>query len=77
VFADSKSALSDIVRDSGCGRFVPVTEPDRYGDAVVRAYQDRDDLVAEGQRGRDYVQAHYSKDVVIQQYDALIRDITS
>jgi colanic acid biosynthesis glycosyl transferase WcaI len=75
VAADADSELVQVVQQAQCGRVVPPEDPPAYTEAVYRAFQERDRLPAEGARGRQFVEQHYSKEAVAHQYDELIRHL--
>jgi colanic acid biosynthesis glycosyl transferase WcaI len=75
VSADADSELEWVIRQAGCGRVVPPDDPEAYADAVLAAYRERDQLPAEGERGRRFVEEEYSKEAVGRKYDRLIRDL--
>lgn len=70
------SEMAELLREAQCGRIVEPEDPEAYAHAVKRAFDDRRDLPREGQRGRTFVEAHYSKQAIGRQYDRLIRGLT-
>jgi colanic acid biosynthesis glycosyl transferase WcaI len=74
--AEPNSELAWIIRKSGCGRVVPVENPQGFADAVLEAFQSRETLGAEGERGRQFVLEDYSKVAIARRYDILIRQLT-
>ncbi len=77
VSADPDSELEWIIQQSGCGRVVSPDNPQAYADAVLRAFQERDVLPVEGERGRRFVEEEYSKEAVGRKYDQLIRELVA
>jgi len=75
VSTEVDSELAWIVNEAKCGTVVPVENNAAYADAVLDAYRRREELPAEGQRGRRFVEERYSKRAVAQQYDRLIRSL--
>lgn len=75
VSADPGSELEAIVEQSGCGWAVPPDDADRMAGAIREAYANRQEAATRGANGRAYVVAHYSRQAVVQQYDALIREV--
>ena len=72
VSADADSELAWLIQEARCGRVVAPDDPGAYTDAVLAAYQARDELPLEGARGRAYVVDRYSKEAVGREYDALV-----
>jgi colanic acid biosynthesis glycosyl transferase WcaI len=77
VQADTDSELSRLVEQAQCGRVVAPEDPQAYADAILEAFQVRDDLPSEGARGRAFVQREYSKEAIGQKYDGLIGRLVS
>lgn len=77
VCADPESDLARVVLESGAGRFAPVGRADLFVAEVRRAYAERGSLPAEGARGRDWVAARYTRQVVGRQYHDLIQDLVA
>jgi colanic acid biosynthesis glycosyl transferase WcaI len=76
VSADADSELNWLITQARCGRVVMPDDPQAYADAVRKAYEDRETLPDEGQRGRLFIEREYSKEVVAQKYDSLIQELT-
>ena len=70
------SEMAELLRQAQCGRIVEPEDSEAYANAVKRAFDGRRDLPREGQRGRKFVEAHYSKQAIGRQYDRLIRGLT-
>ena len=75
VQADPDSELQWLVTSQGCGRVAPPEDPAAYAGAVFKAFQERDLLSQEGERGRKLVQTVYSKEAVAAQYSGLIAQL--
>jgi glycosyltransferase involved in cell wall biosynthesis len=75
VSADENSGMAKLVNRVGCGRVVPPEDKEAFKDAVIKAYQDRDLLPTEGERGRQFVENDYSKEAIARKYDALIQKL--
>jgi glycosyltransferase involved in cell wall biosynthesis len=75
ITADADSDLNRVVRESGCGMVVPVGDHIAFIAAVKKAFNERDTLVAEGEKARDYVVRKYSKEASSAQYDQLIYEL--
>ncbi|MBI3491984.1 MAG: glycosyltransferase family 4 protein [Acidobacteria bacterium] len=72
--ADSEMAA--MIGDARCGRVVTPEEPAEYIAAVRRAFAERDELQAEGLRGRQFVEQRYSRAAVAGAYATLIDSLT-
>ena len=77
ITADEASDLIRVVRESGCGRVVPAGDPAAFVGAVRKVFEDRELLVHEGGRARDYVVKNYSKEAISAHYDQLIYKLCS
>jgi colanic acid biosynthesis glycosyl transferase WcaI len=77
VSADADSELGWLVREAGCGQVVPPEDPQAYTDAVLRAYEQRAELPAQGERGRRFVENTYAKEVVGRAYSALVHRLVN
>jgi glycosyltransferase involved in cell wall biosynthesis len=76
VSADTNAEMAVMVNRVGCGRVVPPENRQAFADAVLKAFHEREQLPAEGERGRKFVENNYSKAVIAQKYDALIHQLT-
>jgi glycosyltransferase involved in cell wall biosynthesis len=72
VATGTGSEMAQLVTRAGCGRAVPVEDPAALVDAIRAAYADRDALRAQGIRGREFVEQHYSKAAIVGQYETVI-----
>ena len=70
------SEMAELLRRAQCGRVVEPEDAEAYATAVKGAFDGRRDLPREGRRGRAFVEAHFSKQAIGEQYDRLIRDLT-
>lgn len=77
VASDEDSELAWVVKESGAGWAVPPDDEIALAHAIEEAYQRRSELPRMGQIARQYIEQYYSKQVVAQQYDRLINEITS
>jgi colanic acid biosynthesis glycosyl transferase WcaI len=75
VYADPTSELARLVKEVNCGMAVPVGQPEALAEAIQSASQHREDLVKMGEAGRQHVNAHFSKEIVIDRYDQLISEL--
>ena len=62
-----------ITRDSGAVLCVPAGDAHAFSQAVLELYTNRFQTRAMGRRGCAYARAHFSKDVCINRYEALLR----
>jgi colanic acid biosynthesis glycosyl transferase WcaI len=75
VSADENSELEWLIREWHCGRVVPPDDGPAFAAAVLKAYEERDSLGAEGETGRRHVLDKYSKEAVGAEYDRVIADV--
>jgi glycosyltransferase involved in cell wall biosynthesis len=54
--------IREVVEAAGCGVFVPPGDPQGLAEAIRRLAGDRAECAAMGQRGRRYVEAHFSRE---------------
>jgi len=74
--ADPKSELVWVVEEAGCGWTIPPDDAGALSSVIKHAYYSREEIHQKGQRGRRYVVVHHSRQIVVRQYDALIRGIS-
>lgn len=74
--ADPDSELSWVVHQVGCGWAVQPDDHEALANAIEQAYRAREQLPSIGMKGREYVVAHHSRQVVARQYDELISELT-
>lgn len=70
--ADAGSDVWNLVAESGCGICVAPEDKTALAEAIFALYRDPAARAAMGQRGRAYAEQHYSKPVVVAQYEALL-----
>ena len=75
VSADQNSELEWLIREWHCGRLVPPDDGPAFAAAVLKAYEERDSLAAEGEAGRRQVLEKYSKEAVGAEYDRVIGEV--
>jgi glycosyltransferase involved in cell wall biosynthesis len=75
VAADEESETAQIVRRIGCGVVVPPARPDLLALAIRTAYERRDELAAQGARGRAYVTEEADVTVALARYRALLKEV--
>jgi len=74
--ADAASDLAELVAASGCGIVARPGSADDLVRAVKQAKTDPAACLAMGEAGRAHVLAHYSREAICAEYDALIRELT-
>jgi colanic acid biosynthesis glycosyl transferase WcaI len=67
------SDLAHLVRRSCAGAVVRPGSPDALADLIRTAARNRSEWAAKGEAGRRHVEAHYSRERIGDQYDALVR----
>jgi glycosyltransferase involved in cell wall biosynthesis len=72
---DSETAM--VIENVGCGVVVPPGRPELLARAVRRAYDGELDLAAMGTRGREWVATEADRDVAVERYRALLRELTN
>ncbi len=73
AITDPHSDLAALVNEARCGIVIAPGDARGLATAVAQAASDRAEWEEMGRRGRAHVAAHYSRNVVSGQYDALIR----
>lgn len=75
VMADGNSEAVMMVRQAECGLHVPPEDPYALADAI-QSLIDRPEFRSEmGQKGREWVTYHYSKEFVVSEYQKLFSNI--
>jgi colanic acid biosynthesis glycosyl transferase WcaI len=62
-----------IITEAKCGLFVEAGDGEALADAILRLYSDRALAEQMGQRGRAYVEAHFSSTVCIDRMEAILK----
>ena len=75
--ADEDSELAWVVREARCGFAVAPDDAGALVGAISGALDARQELVAMGLRGREYVGSNHSRMSVAAKYDALIREVAA
>ena len=75
--ADPDSDLAELVRLARCGLVVPPRSPETLAEAVSEAMRIVSRCRAMGEAGRAHVIAHYARESISPQYEALVREMTS
>jgi len=77
VCCDDGSELISIIKESGCGEWIKSADYEGYVMAIKSYYDDRRRIVEEGNRGRRFVMAHYSSEIIASDYDHLLKELAS
>jgi glycosyltransferase involved in cell wall biosynthesis len=75
ALVDDDSELRWIMEQAQCGKAVPIDDKEAFTDSILDAFKRRDELAAEGLKGRSYVENNYSKEAIIKKYDELINEL--
>ena len=70
-----ESDAAIMVDRAQSGLVVPPEDPDALADALRRLYGDRDEARRMGASARAYVETHHSHEVVVDQYEAMLRGV--
>jgi colanic acid biosynthesis glycosyl transferase WcaI len=62
-----------IITEAECGFFVDAGDGEALAEAILRLYSDRELAGQMGQRGRAYVEAHFSRHVCIDRMEAILK----
>ncbi len=70
--ASSDSEVAGLIASTGCGHCIPPQEPGRIAEALLE-FKDSPD-VAQGMaaRGRQYAESHFSKNIILAEYEKLL-----
>jgi glycosyltransferase involved in cell wall biosynthesis len=71
----SESDARYIIAEAGCGLYVEAGDGEALADAIRRLASDRALASEMGQRGRAYVEKHFSRDVCTKKVEALLKTI--
>lgn len=72
VSTGSDSPLSNLLKKANYHRRIPLNDNDQYTSAVLKAYEERALLQAEGIAGRRFIEDNFSKEAVGLKYNELI-----
>lgn len=72
---DSDSALSSLIRESGCGVTSQANDIDEFCEAIRKLYSDRDAAREMGKRGRVYLEENLNKDKCVGMYIDTIKSV--
>ncbi len=71
----NRSEAARHIVEADCGVVVPAEDPRALVDAVVQLWQDASRRRQFGQNGRKYVETHFTKSLVLGEYDQLVKEI--
>ena len=66
-----------MIAEAGSGLVVPPNDAEALARAIEAAFADRASWATRGQRGRSFVQEHYSAHRIVGQYLQLFEELTS
>jgi len=72
---DEGSDTWRLIREAGCGICIPPEDPHALAGAVIRSYRKREDGICMGEKGRTYVEAHFSRQQVAKKYEQLFMHV--
>ena len=75
VAADESSETAQVVAESGAGVVVAPGRPELLAGAIRRAHAGELDLEEMGRRGREYVRSHADREVALERYRSLLREL--
>ena len=68
--------INNLVKESGCGMAVETGEAEDLANAIIQLYRmaprEREKM---GERGRNYVQKHYSNSVLVDKLEKTINEV--
>jgi colanic acid biosynthesis glycosyl transferase WcaI len=70
----AESDAHRIMDEAGCGFAVKAGDDQGLAESILRLYSDRSLLAEMGQRGRAYVEAHFSREVCIDRMEAILKN---
>jgi colanic acid biosynthesis glycosyl transferase WcaI len=76
VAADAESETARIVEEVGCGVVIPPGRPEELARAIRAARDGELDLAEMGRRGREYVTANADREIAVDRYRRLLRELT-
>jgi colanic acid biosynthesis glycosyl transferase WcaI len=77
ISTGKNSPLYHLMQDASYGRHVPLNDNDAYISAIKQAYNEREMLAGEGERGREFILKFFSKEVVTRKYHELISTLVN
>jgi colanic acid biosynthesis glycosyl transferase WcaI len=73
--ADQDSELTWVVEQTKCGLAIPPSDAHALAATVKKVFEAPDSLSGMGKKGREYVVAHHSPEIVAQQYHELLKSM--
>lgn len=78
ILCATGGAAAELVADSGAGDVVPPGDPVALADAIARLEaRDASARARMGDRGREYLRAHFEKTIVMDTYETALRDLAN
>ena len=68
---DAHSETADVIHAGKCGLCLEPEDPAALAEAILTLYNDRTQASEMGRRGRQYVEAHYTRTSVAREYEAI------
>jgi len=68
---DAHSETADVIHAGKCGICLEPEDPEALADAILTLYKDKAAAAEMGRRGRQYVEAHYTRTSVAREYEAI------
>jgi glycosyltransferase involved in cell wall biosynthesis len=72
---DAESDIIHTVQQANCGYTIAPDDAQALHEAILHAYANRDQLAALGQNGRQYVESHFQRSAISQQYHRLLQQL--
>ncbi len=74
---DAGSETADVIHAAKCGLCLEPEDPSALADAILSIYRDKAKANEMGRRGRQYVEAHYTRTSVAREYEAIFTRLLS
>ena len=74
---DAHSETAEVITQAKCGLCLEPEDPKALADAILEVYGDKARADDMGQRGRQYVERHYTRTSVARQYEAVFARLLS
>lgn len=74
---DSQSETARVIADARCGICVEPEDAQALADAVAQLYADQAEAAHMGERGRAYVEKHFTRQTVAHQYEQVFAQVMS
>jgi colanic acid biosynthesis glycosyl transferase WcaI len=75
ISADNNSEMERLVKASGCGRVISPGDKESFYKAILKAFNEKELLIDEGIKGREFVLKYCSKQAIAEKYDLLITEL--